>query len=107
MPQHTSARDQGTGSDSIDLTTITSRQPLVGGIEAFSGARSELVESSTGRRAVVKHLPSPGDWQTRATDASCVAVVVIDVAGWPRPAAQDGPRAGAGAGWRRGLLRIT
>src|SRR5437764_3463029 len=81
MQRQTSAREQGTGSDSIELSTITTRQSRVGGIEAFSGARLELVELPTGRRVVLKHLPPPGDRLTRATDGSRVPVVVIDVAG--------------------------
>jgi hypothetical protein len=38
--------------------------------EAFSGARLELGELPDGRCVVLKHLPSEGDWLTRATDGA-------------------------------------
>src|SRR5438067_4317614 len=54
----------------VDLSTITGRRPLTEVTEAFSGARLELVELPGGRRVVLKHLPSHGDWLTRATNGS-------------------------------------
>jgi hypothetical protein len=54
----------------VDLSAATAGRPLTDVTEAFSGARLELVELPDGRRIVLKHLPSEGDWLTRATDGS-------------------------------------
>jgi hypothetical protein len=57
-----------TAQATIDLSAATSRRPLTDATEAFSGATLELVELGAGSRLVLKHLPSEGDWLTRATD---------------------------------------
>lgn len=58
------------GQAPVDLSAATARQPLTEVTEAFSGARLELIDLPGGRRIVLKHLPSEGDWLTRATDGS-------------------------------------
>lgn len=54
----------------VDLSAAIARRPLTDLTEAFSGASLELVELPAGGRVVLKHLPSEGDWLTRATDGS-------------------------------------
>jgi hypothetical protein len=54
----------------VDLSAATARRQLTDVTEAFSGARVELVELPAGRSVVLKHLPSDGDWLTRATDGA-------------------------------------
>ena len=54
----------------VDLSDATARRQLTDVTEAFSGARLELVELPADRRVVLKHLPTDGDWLTRATDGS-------------------------------------
>src|SRR5437016_2285344 len=54
-------------ADGIDLSAVASRRPLGDLTAAYSGARLEEVVLDDGRRLVLKHLPSAGDWLTRAT----------------------------------------
>lgn len=58
------------GQAPVDLSAATARQPLTEVTEAFSGARLELIDLPGGRRIVLKHLASEGDWLTRPTDGS-------------------------------------
>lgn len=46
---------------------IRSRMPLVAGAAGLSGARIERAVLGDGRHVVLKHLPTRGDWLTRAT----------------------------------------
>ncbi|MGH9187129.1 MAG: hypothetical protein ACRD0U_15130 [Acidimicrobiales bacterium] len=54
-------------NESVLETGVTSRTRL-DVVEAYSGARLERVALADGRVVVVKHLPTDGDWLTRATD---------------------------------------
>jgi hypothetical protein len=65
---HQQTRDQR--SPPVDLSDAIARRPLTDVTEAFSGATLELVELPAGRGVVLKHLPSEGDWLTRATNGS-------------------------------------
>ena len=60
----------GAASEGTDRSAVVSRRPLGDLTAAYSGARLEEVVLDDGRRLVLKHLPSSGDWLTRATNGA-------------------------------------
>src|SRR2546430_2697518 len=56
--------------EGVDLSAVVSSRPMGDLTAAYSGARLEEVVLDDGRRLVLKHLPSSGDWLTRATNGA-------------------------------------
>jgi hypothetical protein len=57
----------GADWEALIPAAVTSRAPLDGTAETYSGAALERIRLADGRRLVLKHLPADGDWLTRAS----------------------------------------